>query len=227
MPRSSRCCPSHRRAPRLLLQAALVALIGTAPAVRAQEKPAPPTAPAANPMTVVMHINDLGLLKAIGPLNLTQGQIDGLLAILKQVAKDAEARVRQDEDVLRALAADVDKARVEALAGGPISTELETRVQKISRDAEQRQRAAKDLAVRRILGVAKTVLTPAQRDLISAQSEKALGGKLVPREFRQDPAKAPKEAVLDLATAKFIEMVLLNDRAIDVLSRMKPKPAAP
>lgn len=171
-------------------------------------------------MTVLAQINDLGLLKALLPLKLTDDQRAKLLDILRQVAQQAKSRARQDEAALRALAADVAKARAEALAGTDVPAELEERVAAARKAAEDRQKRARADAIGRILAVAKATLTPEQRERISAQSVKALGGRLVPREFRNNPDKAPREAVLDLATASFIEWVLLNERAIEVLSQM-------
>lgn len=211
---------------------AAAATAQTKPAA-APAAPAPPAtaatagAGAADPQTVLAHINDLGLLKALQPLRLTEDQITKLLAVMRAVAETGRARAKQEEAVVRAFAADVARAHADALAGAEIPVELEKRVETAGKEATERQRQAKNAAVGRILAVAKAVLTPAQRDQIEAQSRKAFGGRIVPREYRDNPSKAPREAVLDLATGAFIDRVLLNDRAIEVLSRMKPAPVTP
>lgn len=174
------------------------------------------------PATTIAFINDLGLLKALVPLKLTPDQNTRLLAILRQIAEEAKTRAKQDEDALRALSADVETARRDALAGVPVTQELEERVAQAAKAAEERSQRARRGAANRILGVAKAALTPEQRVLIAEQSVKALGGQLVPRQYQSDPSKAPPEVVQDLATVSFIERVLLNERAIEVLSQMKP-----
>jgi hypothetical protein len=121
----------------------------------------------------------------------------------------------------------VAKARAEALAGTPVPPELEARVAATAKAAEARRKKARTAAIGRILGALKAGLTSEQVAGIAARAEKVLGGKLVPPQYRQTPDKAPKEAVQDLAVAYFVEQVLLNDRAIDVVSQMKPTAAGP
>ena len=202
------------------------ALAGAAKPVAA--KAAPAVVADTAPLTVLAQINDLGLLKALLPLKLTGEQIGALLTAMRAAAEDGKKRAQADDAALRALAADVAKAHAEALAGNAIPDELETRVAAASATAETRGKRARAAATGKILDAAHDALTPEQQDRIEAASEKALGGKLVPKEFQADPSKAPKQAVRDLAMAQFIQNVLLNERSIEVLSQMKPSaPAKP
>jgi hypothetical protein len=194
--------------------------------------PAPPRPPgsgsavaASDPATVLMHINDLGLLRALRPLQLTQAQISALVEVLRAVEKDDAARVRQDEEALRALAGDVARAHTAALAGTPIPTELETRVADAGKAADARLRKAKNDAVLRILVVARASLTPEQQKQIAQTSLKVSGAsrsRVLREAYTKDAEKAQ-----NLGVAYFIEDVLLNPRAITVLGQMKPAVAAP
>jgi hypothetical protein len=191
------------------------------PAPRRQGSAVAPSDPA----TVLMHINDLGLLRALRPLQLTQAQISALVEVLRAVEKDDAARVRQDEEALRALAGDVARAHTAALAGTPIPTELETRVADAGKAADARLRKAKNDAVLRILVVARASLTPEQQKQIAQTSLKVSGAsrsRVLREAYTKDAEKAQ-----NLGVAYFIEDVLLNPRAITVLGQMKPAVAAP
>lgn len=214
---------SARRRAATLLAALSIPALGSGARAQPQERAAAPAAAAAgvDPDHVLAGINDLGLLKALLPLRLTDEQRTRLLATLRQVAEEGKTAMKQDAEALRALAAEIEQARAGALAGTPISSELEARVAAAGKAAEARHKRARTAALGRILVVAKEVLTPEQREEIEAQSERANGGRLVPRQYQSDPSKAPREAILDLASASFIERVLLNGRAIEVLSQMK------
>ena len=86
--------------------------------------------------------------------------------------------------------------------------------------------AARADALDSLLVVTKKVLTTEQREAILKQTEKALGRPVVPRAYRDRPKDAPHETVLDSATVYFIDKILLNDRSIDVLSKLKPAAGA-
>ena len=199
-------------------------LFAPAPAAAGPASPAPPpaVAPPGNAAAVLANINDLGLLKALQPVKLTSEQAAKLVPVLREVADQSKALVRQDEEALRALAADVERARTEALAGTPVPAELEARVEATAKAAEARRKKARAAAIGRILGALKSTLTPEQLAGIAGSVEKVLGVKLVPPRYKQAPDKAPREAVQDLAVAYFVEQVLLNDRAVDMVAQMKP-----
>ena len=200
--------------------------LSPAAALRAQV-PAPPAASSSgrDTVTILFNINDLGLLRALLPLKLTAPEISALKDVFAKLIEEDKARVRQDEDGLRALAADVEQARTAALAGEPISTELEARVAATAKAAQDRERTARNRAIQRVLAVVKQSFTPEQQKQMAAQSMKVPGGKRVPREYAPNPEKAPPSVVQDLAVAFFIEKVLLNDRAPQVIGALKPFPA--
>jgi len=198
----------------------LLLLCGLVSSVQAQDKPAAPD------MTFA-YINDLGLLKSLEPLKLSQEQLNAIVAEMKAIYKDGEAGRKADADALKALSADVTKARTSALAGEPVPAELETRVKKAFQESDARIADARKKAVSRLLVVFKKNLTSTQMDTIEAQAKKVLGGTLIPNEFKKDPSKAPKEVVQDLMVSNFIDTVLLNERAIEVFSALKIAPAKP
>jgi hypothetical protein len=55
------------------------------------------------------------------------------------------------------------------------------------------------------------------------QSEKAFGGKRVPKAFQSNPEKAPKDQVEALALIEFVKGVLLIDRTIVLMEAMAEK----
>ena len=175
---------------------------------------------------VLGTINDLGLLRALQPVKLTPAQLNPLLALLRTLEDEARAGYKKDDDALRAVAAEVEKARAAALTGAPIPAELEARVAALAKAAEERVKKVRNDAVLRLLVVIKETFTPEQQKAMASQTEKVLGGKRVPREFAANPSKAPPQVVQDLAVAYFIEKIFLNERSVLVLSQMKPVAAA-
>ena len=187
------------------------------PAARAQTPPPP-----ADVQKILLDIDDLGLLKALVPLRLTNEQIDKLLVPMKEVVEGNPARRKVDHDALRAIAADLAKARADALAGEPVPPEIENKVTSVLSAASSRFTKNKQDAVVKVQTVAWDVFTPEQKDEIERQVGKWMGGKrLVPREYRNDPKKAPKDAVQGLAVQAFVESVLIGDRSAEILPLLK------
>lgn len=214
------------RAP--LLRPAFVVLAGLVSAAAASAQvSAPPPAAGADPVVILANINDLGLLRALLPLKLAAPQISALKDVFAKIVEEDKVRVQQDKDGLRALAADVERTRTLALAGEPIPAELEARVAATAKAAQARERLAKNSAIQRVLVVVKQSFTPEQQKQMADQAMKVPGGRRVPREYALAPQKAPAAVVQDLAVAFFIENVLLNDRAPQVIGALKPAPAAP
>ncbi|MDX1935205.1 MAG: hypothetical protein SFU56_21620 [Capsulimonadales bacterium] len=182
-----------------------------------------PPAPPADVAKVLSDIADLDLLKALAPLKLTSEQIGKIKTPLKEIATENAARRKADYEVLRALAADLSRAREEALAGGTVSTETENKVMKTFNAAEDRLIKVREDAVNRVFAAVKESLTADQKDEVERQVGKMLGGKrLIPKEYRNDPRKAPKEAVQALALRMYVERILIADRTLDLLEAMKP-----
>jgi hypothetical protein len=188
----------------------------------------PPAQVPADVQKVLNDVADLDLLKALAPLKLTEDQIKKLLDIMKSAAALGEEKRKDDVAAWRSLAEVVTKARQEALTGKDIPAEVEARILKVLSDSEKRVQDLRKEGSSRIWSVARETLTATQKDEIEKQASKMLGGKrLVPREFKDNPAKAPKEAVQDLMLMVYIERILTSDRAIDVLGKIKPIPATP
>jgi hypothetical protein len=207
---------------------AAIAFLGIQPAVADDPPPAAaPTLPA-DVQKVLTQIGDLNLLKVIAPLHLTAEQIDKLLVPMRAISTEGEAKRKQDYEALRALADDVAKARTDALAGTPVPDEVGVKVAKASNASEDRYAAAKKDAIARIFAVAKETLTPTQKDEVEAEVTKMYGGRrLVPREYKDRPSAAPKEAVQDLALSAFVEQVLIMDRTAVLLGEMKSASSPP
>jgi Spy/CpxP family protein refolding chaperone len=204
----------------------VTALLLTVP-VRSANAQTPSAAPPPDVQKTLNDIGDLDILKALVPLKLTAEQIEKLRDVLNAVAATSESKRKADHETIRALSAEVSKARTEALAGADISSELEQRVLKAFSEVDQRFAEAKKEAVNQVYAVARPLLTDTQKDEIDRQVVKMLGGKrLVPKEYQRDPKKAPREALLDLSLAYYIERILLFDRARDLLSKIKPAATA-
>lgn len=190
----------------------------------------PGSRPPADIEKVFSDIGDLDLLKALVPLHLTATQLEKLQVPLKEIVADNVERRKTDYEALRGIAAEVTKARESALAGETITTDLENKILRVFNTADDRFAKAKQDAINKVFAVTKDVFTADQKDEVERQVGKMLGGKrLIPKEYRNDPKKAPKEAVQDLAIQMYIERILIADRTADLLSKLKPvtPPAKP
>jgi hypothetical protein len=188
------------------------------PTVKAQSVPTPP----ADVQKVVSEIGDLDLLKALVPLRLTASQIEKLQVPLKEIAADNEARRKADYEALRGIATDIKNARDAALKGDTVSKEVENRVLQVFSAADDRFAKSKKQAIDKIFTVVKESWTSDQKDEVERQIGKLLGGKrLIPKEYRNDPKKAPKDAVQDLALQMYIERILIADRVAEILTHLQ------
>jgi hypothetical protein len=200
-------------------------VLGGGRTAMAQQTPQPPPA---DIQKVFNEVADLDLLKALAPLRLTEDQIRKLVDIMKSASALGEQKRKEDYAAWRALAEDVAKARQDALNGTEMSAEVEARIVKGINESEKRVQDLRQEGVSRIFSVAREALTTGQKDEIEKQVSKMLGGKrLVPREFKDNPSKAPKEAVQDLMLMVFVERILATDRAMSLLGKIKPASATP
>lgn len=170
---------------------------------------------------------DLLLLQALVPLKLTAEQIERLLPPMRTAQTEYVRLVRQEEDGLKPLEPELVKARDEAIGGKLPGGDLEKKVLEadkasLGRAAEARKKATLDL-----LAVLLDALTAEQKAEIERQSEKVFGGKRVPREFAANPSKAPRDQVQALALSAYIERVLLIDRTIPLLEKLKAAASNP
>lgn len=193
-----------------------------APVAWAQPPAAPPggTTPAAPPVPAdvqkaYLDIADLSLLRALVPVKLKTDQIDKILAPLQTIRAEGATRRKADETALRAVAAEVAKARDAALMQTPVPPETEAKIVKLFDDADKRFASAKKAAIDRVLPVLQANLTSEQRGVIKTYVEdKMLDGK-------KFSTKAKPDAVENAALELYIERVLLDERSIEVLTRLR------
>jgi len=198
-----------------LLSALLVAL--PALAQGGETKPTPNAAA----IKVREQIDDLNLLKSLIPLKMTSEQIEALVVPMKAASTAAAALQKQADDAVVALATDIGKAHSGALAGTAISEALEKKVAESAKAAADRYQAARRKAVSEILEVAKVQFTATQKQEIEKQCIAFYGGKRVPGKYKEDPSKAPRQEVLDLAVQGYIEQVMLFDRTLILMEKMR------
>ena len=186
----------------------------------------PPLALDKAAIVVQEQISDLALLQSLAPLKLTAPQIDKLLPSLKKARARAVELNRQDDEALTRISPEVTKARDQALKGEGVPETIEKTVSEVQRLAASRRLEATRTTIKDVLEPFRELLTDSQKSEIEKQSEKLFGGKRVPKEYAKDPGKAPKDVVQDLALSAFIERVLLFDRALTLLEKLKtaPKP---
>ena len=184
------------------------------------------TVPPADVQKTMDQIGDLDLLVALTPLKLTPPQIDTLLTLLKSIAREGEAKTKKDYELVRALAADVTKARTGMLAGKPLDTDLEARINKTNMEMEARYEAARADAAIRIAQTLKETLTPEQAALVAGQFAKINKGHLVlPASLRNSTPQKTKDYINGLALESFASRILLPERAIALLTALKTPPA--
>ena len=200
----------------------LAALVLAGAAVPALAQDAPKAAAPQPPVVAIRsQIDDLALLKALIPLKLTVAQIDVLLPPLRAASKAAAALKKTDDAAVQTLGPDVGEAYKAALKNEPIPEALEKKIVAENKAATDRLTAARKKATGEILEAAKETLTVEQKTEIERQCVAFYGGKRVPKAFADKPDKAPREVVLDLAVQGFIEQVLLFDRALTLLEKIK------
>ncbi|MGC4044258.1 MAG: hypothetical protein QM758_10705 [Armatimonas sp.] len=200
-----------------LLSALLIALPALAQDEGAKQPPASPAAVS----KAREQIDDLGLLKALIPLKLTSAQIEAILVPMRAASATAVKLQKQSDDAVAALAPDVAKAYQDAIAGKPVPEALEKKVADGTKAASERYLAARRKAVSEILAVAKEKLTETQKKEAERQCIAFYGGKRVPAQYKENPDKAPRDVVLDLAVQGYIEQVLLFDRTMTLLEKMR------
>jgi hypothetical protein len=167
------------------------------------------------------QVDELNLLKSLIPLRLTVSQIEALLPPMREASRAAVALQKQADDATLALGEEIGKAHAAALGGRPVPESLEKKVAESVRAAAERYQAARRKAVGEILVVAKGKLTKPQKEEIEKQCIAFYGGKRVPSKYRDKPDEAPRDVVLDLAVQGYIEQVLLFDRTLAVLEKMR------
>lgn len=188
-----------------------------------------PQPPVASPEAVRARdaVADLILLQSIVPLKLTAAQIDRLLPKLKAAQTEYLALVRRDDAALKALEPTIVKMRDEAIGGKLPSADDEKKIADANKAAETRAAEARKKAVLEVLAETIAAFDEDQKAEVQRQSDALFGGKRVPRAFANNPSKAPKDQVEALALTAYIERVLLIDRTIAILEKMRAAAPAP
>ena len=218
--------PSHRLAScRISLG---IALSFAACAAHAQ-KDAPPPPPKEKPAVSSAEIDrmnqslsDLELLRPLLTLNLTQKQVDGIVAAMKEIAAEWREVKKQDDAALAALGPDIDKVHTTVLTGAPIPKDFDAKIIDAQKASADRYNTAHTNAMRRLLTLLTDSLKDAQKDKVDAWSVEQFGGRRIPKKYQAKPASAPKEEIQGLAIAALIEHSLLLDRTLILLQQFKP-----
>lgn len=220
---------------RLVFPLLSVFLVFAAAASNARaQTPAPaPPAPVvgvptpADVQKTLTDIGDLSLLRALLPVKLQAAQIDKILPALQTIRGEGATRRKSDETALRALSAEVAKARDAAIAQStPVPPDTEAKIVKVFDEADKRFADAKKNALDRITPILQVSLSSEQRSTIKTYVEdKMLGGK-------KFAPKAKPDAVENAALEIYAERILLDERSIEVLTRLRaalasPTPASP
>lgn len=173
------------------------------------------------------NLGDLELLRPLLALNLTQKQIDSVVTMMKEIATEWREVKKLDDAALKALSPDIEKAHAAALTGTPIPKEFDAKMLEAQKAAAARYNDARLKAMKRLLVLLDSSLTPAQKDGVDSWSVQIFGGRRIPAQYKATPAKAPKAEVQALAIAALIERTLLLDRTLTLLQQYKPASAAP
>ena len=190
-----------------------------------EKTPAPVTAGESD--RINQNLTDLELLRPLLPLNLTQKQVDSLVTAMKEIAAEWRDIKKQDDDALKALGPDIDKAHAGVLIGTPIPKEFDAKVAEGQKAAAKRYDDARLKAMKRLVILLNDSLTAPQKDSVEAWSVQQFGGRRIPKKYQANPSKAPKEEVQALAIAALIERTLLLDRTLTLLQQFKPAAAVP
>jgi hypothetical protein len=142
---------------------------------------------------------------------------------MKAAQKEYEGLLKQGDDAAKGLADALTEARNAAIEGKKAPAELSKKIDDLGKAAETRQVTAYQKSVESTLAVTLKVLTAPQKGDLLRQSEKAFGGKRVPKAFQSNPEKAPKDQVEALALIEFVKGVLLIDRTIVLMEAMAEK----
>jgi hypothetical protein len=196
----------------------LGALLLALPAL-AQGTSKPPTPPTAAQLRE--QIDDLGLLKSLLPLQLTSAQIEALLPPMRSASAAAASLKKQSDETVLSLESEITKAYAAALAGKPLPESLEKKTTEATKATAERFVSARRKAIDDIFAVAKVQLTAPQKKEVEKQCIAFYGGKRVPAQYKENPDKAPREVVLDLALKGYIEQMFLLDRVLFLLEKMR------
>ncbi len=171
-------------------------------------------------------LSDLELLRPLLPLNLTQKQVDDLVATMKGIAAQWAEIKKQDDAALRALGPDIAKVHAGVLTGTAIPKEFDAKIVEAQKAAAKRYNDARLDGLKRLVIHLNSSLTPTQKQAVEEWSKVQFGGRRIPKKYQSEPSKAPVEEVQALAIAALVERTLLFDRTLALLQQYKPASSA-
>lgn len=217
--------PLHRLFLGLIALSALTYPVQAQTADTAPGKDSAPVA-TADIQRMTQNLNDLELLRPLLSLNLTQTQVDSLVATMKGIAAQWTEVKKQDDAALKALGPDIDKVHAAVLTGAPIPKEFDAKILEGQKAAAKRYNDARLDGMKRLVLHLNESLTPTQKASVEAWSVQQFGGRRIPKKYQANPSKAPKAEVQALAIAALIERTLLFDRTLTLLQQFKPASTA-
>lgn len=192
----------------------------TAPVQESAPKPSPEAVRARD------AVADIALLESIMPLKLRPKQIDALLVPMKAAQSAYLQLVAKDDEGLKSLEPFLTKLRENAFRGKLPSRDDVKRWTDEESASVKRASDARGKAVDEIIAVLDKVLDDTQKEEVLRQSDGYFGARRVPKEFSKNPTKAPREKVIGLALSAYAQRVLVMERAIGLLGKIKT-PSAP
>lgn len=166
-------------------------------------------------------VADIALLESLVPLKLRAKQIDAVLGPMKAAQQTYRQLVAKDEQGLKDLEPFLTKLRDDAFRGKLPTKDDITKWTDVDAASVKRGVEARAKAVGEIVAVLDKVLDDTQREEILRQSDAFFGVRQVPKEFAKNPAKAPRERVIALALNAYAQRVLVMERAIALLDKLK------
>ena len=170
-------------------------------------------------------VADIALLESLIPLKLRPAQIEALLVPMKAAQQAYGQLVAKDEEGLKELEPFLTKLREEAFRGKLPSRDDVKRWVDMDNASAKRGAEARVKAVAAIVAAMDKTLDDTQKEEVLRQSDAFFGARRVPKEFAKSPTKAPRERVIGLALSAYAERVLVMERAIGLIGKIKPSPA--
>ena len=196
---------------------------------------APPAATAAGsqPADVSKSLGelaDLDVLVALTPLGMNTAQIDTLTTLLVSIDKGGADLDAKNDETIRGVAEDIDKAHSTGLKGTPPDMDARGRISKAMDEIDKRLRDARTASIKRVVVTAEQNLTPEQIKVIETQYSAWMGGKIaLPSKYRNDE-DGRKAYIEEQALTEYADRILLSHRTVDLLHKLRevaPDPPAP
>ncbi len=163
---------------------------------------------------IFAHIDDLDKLRLLNPLNLTAGQLDKIIPLIKERQKAYNRRIIElAVEPLKAVANQIADTRRKLLSGGSIPQELDDRIKQLQKDFADRRKVEQDKNLKLVSDGIRAVLTERQIREIVAMAR---------RDFR----------TADGTDAQFFnlwirETIIVYDRIVPLLEEMRKARNAP